>query len=498
MRLLRRNLVLAYGAYAASIASGLVTVPIIVGALGKEGYGIWAFIGSIVVLLGLLDFGLGPSVVRFAAAYRGEGAPERTSELASVGLALYGAVALVSLPIAVGLAWAVPAALGVEGDLVWPARVATLLVAGTAIARFPLGLVSNLLIAHQRWDVVNGANIVSVLAYVGLVAGLLTDHPSLVLLGGIALGTTVLRLALPAAWLPRELPALRVRRSLVTSERIRELLGFSWHNFLIHVAGKVVFSADVIVVGIVLGATAAGLYGIPAKLFALAFGAGAAATDLLFPAFSELEGQRDEERQRALLLRGLRLGMALMAVLALPMIAIPDLLIEGWIGSGFEDSTPVAVLLGVALLLHQPAHVLSQYLVARGRQRTLASTSVAVVGANVALSAALAYAVGIWGVALATLLTEAVFVVAVLPRLVEAAGGPAVGELARTAARPLLAACIAGLVVLGLLARVTDPGHLLSLVPLGVVWVLAAGYSVWRLGLAEPERSVVRRAVLPV
>ena len=81
MRLLRRNVILIYGVYAATLVSGLVVTPIIVGALGTEQFGIWALIGSILGFIGLLDFGIGPSVIRFAAEQRGRGARDETSEL---------------------------------------------------------------------------------------------------------------------------------------------------------------------------------------------------------------------------------------------------------------------------------------------------------------------------------------------------------------------------------------------------------------------------------
>ena len=57
MRLLRRNVVLIYGVYAATLVSGLVVTPIILGVLGTEQFGIWALIGSILGFIGLLDFG---------------------------------------------------------------------------------------------------------------------------------------------------------------------------------------------------------------------------------------------------------------------------------------------------------------------------------------------------------------------------------------------------------------------------------------------------------
>ena len=77
MRLLRRNVDPIYGVYAATLVSGLVVTPIIVGALGTEQFGIWALIGSILGFIGLLDLGIGPSVIRFAAEQRGRDAAAR-------------------------------------------------------------------------------------------------------------------------------------------------------------------------------------------------------------------------------------------------------------------------------------------------------------------------------------------------------------------------------------------------------------------------------------
>ena len=71
MRLLRRNLLMVYGVYAASILSGLITVPIAVHSLGKTQYGLWAFVLGLTEYLNLLDLRVSPSIVRYGAKYRG-------------------------------------------------------------------------------------------------------------------------------------------------------------------------------------------------------------------------------------------------------------------------------------------------------------------------------------------------------------------------------------------------------------------------------------------
>ena len=496
MRLFRRNVLGVYAVYAAAIVSGLVVTPIVLDAIGDASFGIWSFIAAVTIYLSVLDLGVGPTIVRFAAAARGSRAPEETSAIASTGLVLYGVIGLLTLPLGLVLAWLVPVLVDTPENLVWEARVATFLVVLSIAARFPLGLFNNLLVAQQRFDLLNLANLVSTVLYAALVALLLPNGGGLVLLGALTLGTTLLRLILPLGWLRRELPQLRLSRALVTRPRLRELVAFSWSTFLVHVATKVVFATDVVVVGIVLGAEAAALYAIPAKLFSLAFGLGSVGTSLLYPAFAEQEGAGDEERQRSLLLAGLRGGTAAAVLLALPLLFIPDQLIEGWVGEGYGESSPVLALLALVLLVHQPLYLVTQFLIARARQREVARALVVAGAANVVLSVVLAQAVGIWGVALSTLLTDlAALSYAVLLLRPAAALDPA--TFVRAAFRPLVPGLAVALILFAGVARWANPDTLLELLPLGIVWALACGSVLWRFGLDPAERARLGRQLRP-
>lgn len=496
IRSLRRNVLATYGSIAASMAVGLVVTPIVVHALGKEQYGVWAVAASATALLALLDLGVGPSVVRFAAEQRGRRAPDETSGLASAALLVYLALGVVALVAGALIAWLVPVVVDLPSDLETTARLVTLLVVIGVVARFPLGLVTNLLVARQRYDVLNIANVVSLVAYGILVALLLgVGSGGIVLLAVLALGATLVRLVLPLPWLRCELPSLRLSRSLVTRARMRELLSFSWDNFLINVAAKIVFTSDVIVVAIVLGPEAATLYAIPAKLFSLGYSLGTAAPSLLYPAFAELEGAAEPERQRSYLLAGLRIGSALILALALPLALLPSELIHAWMGPGFEDSAPVLALLAVALLFHQPLHVLSQYLIARGRQRPLALVSVGVSVLNLTASAVLAAVVGIWGVALSSLVAELV-TLAVVSRLVAADRILSLASLAAAALRPVVPAAAVAVPVLALVPRFYEPDTLLSLCPVAAVWLAALAPLVWRFGFDGNERAAIAERFL--
>jgi O-antigen/teichoic acid export membrane protein len=488
VRFFRRNAAGVYAVYAASMVSGLVVTPIVLHELGDETFGVWSFIGSVTIYLAVLDFGLGPSVVRFTAEARGRNAPEETNAVASVALALYAAIGAATVAAGVGLAWLVPLLIDVPEGLEWEARLATFLVVLGLGARFPLGLFYNLLGGHQRLDVQNLGNFVSTVAYAVLVALLIPIGGGLVLLGALTFAVTLVRLGLPLLWLRREFPELRLRRSYVTRAGVRELTSVSWSNFLVHVANKVVFSTDIVVVGIVLGAREAAIYAIASRLFQLAFGLASVLTGLLYPAFAEYEGAGAEERQRRLLLAGLRGGSAAALVLALPLLVIPGHLITGWLGEGYGDSAPVLALLAVVVLLHQPLWLVTQYLIARGRQREIARLLVAVAGANVVLSVVLALTVGTWGVALATLLADGVALALAVPLWVTPVAGLHAGTVARALARPAVPAVAVAVVVFGA-ARLADTDTLLELLPVGAAWGLLACAAVWLLGITGEERQ---------
>jgi O-antigen/teichoic acid export membrane protein len=497
MRLLRRNVVLIYGVYAATLVSGLVITPIILGALGTEQFGIWALIGSIVGFIGLLDFGIGPSLIRFAAEQRGRDARDETSELTSTAFAIYLGLALLTTLLAFVLAFLLPHVFEISDDYVRAAQLALVISVGTFLIRFPIGLFNFLLAGQQRYDVLNIGNLLgSLLYFVLAVAVLYLAGGGLVALAVITAVVTAFRLLLPLLWLRRELPDLQLRRNLVTRRQARELLAFSSRNMLIQTASKVVFSTDVIVVSIILGSVAAGVYGIPAKLFALAFGVGIASTTLLFPLLSELEGADERERQERYLLAGVRLGLAVVVAVGLPLVFLPDRFLEAWLPSDFDVDTaaPILAVLMVSLLFAQPGHLLAQFLVARGKHGRLAVARLATVAANLLLSIGFALWVGLWGVAVATLITEAVSAVVVLPYLLRRESSASAAVLAAAWLRPVLLGAVAALPTLIALGRLIEIDNLVEFTGVGVCWLALYSALVWRFVMHDPERRTISDA----
>jgi O-antigen/teichoic acid export membrane protein len=495
MRLAARNLASNYIAYGASILSGLILTPIIIGAIGKEAYGAWAFIISLTTILRLLDFGVTPTVIRFTALHRGRMAHAEVESLASAGLAVYLVVGVISVAVGLVLAWFLPDMISLSPQLQRPAQIAVVIAVLDLGTQAPLGLFGSLLKGAQRFDVLNTGAVISIAAYAALVAVVLTGHPNIEVLAAIALTATVVRLAYPIFFIRRELPGLRISRSLVSSRGVRSLLGYSWYAFMGHAAGKVVYSADVIVIGVVLGAEKVALYAVATRLFGLASRVAQIGTDLLLPLQSELEGREDHDRQRGLVISGVRSSMCVAVLLALPLVVLPSWILTAWLGSGFAASVVPLALLGLAVFFTQPNAVLSQYLFARGLPAQLAVAQAGLAVANLALTVLLLRSVGeIWVAALSTLVLEGVGAMFVLPFLVRRQG-VSLRLLFAGWAQPLGAGVLAAVPTLVLAAAVTDTHSLFVLAVVGAAWTAVFGAIAWRLGLTGVERALVRSLV---
>ena len=81
----------------------------------------------------------------------------------------------------------------------------------------------------------------------------------------------------------------------------------------------------------------------------------------------------------------------------------------------------------------------------------------------------------------------------VVPHIAAPAATTSSSDLIHALWRPVVPAALAAAVVLVGLARWWEPRTLPALVPLGLVWTVAAVAAIWQFGLAPREREQFRR-----
>jgi O-antigen/teichoic acid export membrane protein len=464
--------------------------PVLIAGLGLEAFGIWVVVTSLAVFRDLLQFGFLTATPKYVA--ESSALDDRAGMRAAIATSFWILAALggVTLVLGLGVAALFPELFGVSGDLRTPAQVLALLMTIDFALSMPCSAFAGTLMGLQRFDLLNTTQVVIAFAQAAAWAIVLVLDGGLVALGAVTLAIG----ALGQLW--RYLIARRLAPELSVAPRsfdrslVKPFTRLSAWYGLEDAAYLVVTRVDAIVVGLVLGVSPAGIYGVGQKL-ALALGQLVQpVSGLFFPHASELAAERDTAGLRSSVVTGTRLLFAIAAPLALTLSVLAEPIIEAWVGSGFDEAATVTVFLSTAIAVWVLADTGLTMLLGMGRARVPAIIRAAEAGVNLCLSVALAHLIGLEGVALATLLAAILANLIVLFPYICAQFGLRVRDLAGPLIASHAPAAAAGLAV-GWLVSQTDPTGVLALIA-GAVAITGAYACVFAItGLDESERHAL-------
>jgi O-antigen/teichoic acid export membrane protein len=489
---LSRNVAASVLNAAAAVSISLVTVPLILDAVGTAGYGIWTLGLALILYASILETGFGPAVQRFTAFARGGDDTAALGRLGWTTLALYAAAGVVFGGVLAALApllvdvFDLPARLHADAETMF--RV---LGGALALALLAAGM-GNLLQGVERFGTLAVTAAVGALAFLAAVIGLAhpAGLPGLAIAACIGQGATLLLRA----------GALRGvvfagRPTLLSRAEVRRFVSFSARLQVTVLSELINWQSDKLVVGLVAPAATVGQLGIGSQFADGGRLLSGAALSPIQSSFALAAGAGDEAGLRRRFADLHRLWV--LGVLGAGVIGAASLLplIEAWLGTGFDE----AALLGVFLVLGSAAGLATgtgvAYMRAIGQPGLEARMGPLIVATNLVLTVPLAFAAGARGVVIGTFGAYCLGAGWFLSRLHRHVPASPVRSAA-DAATALLAALLAGGASLGfgLAAVALLPGRLaLPVVAIGVALALL-GYAAAVLGV-RPTPAGLRGAL---
>jgi O-antigen/teichoic acid export membrane protein len=497
-----RGIIGGYLTYAASFLAALLLTPLILRYLDPAAYGLWRTLsGSLLSYLTLLDFGLSAALIRFIAHHRSQEQPEQVSRLASTALVLYIGLGLLALIVSGLLALFIGPVLQLPPELIVPGQVALLLVGLQIAAIFLLTVFTGTIAGHERYDVVGGISLLTTILSPVISAILLWwgyGLPGLAASGVVAIGVAI---GCAAVYMYRQLPHVRVRLRLFTPSMLRETLRFSVFVFVLNLGVIVINSSDNLVIARVLGIEQVASYTIAYTLGTMALLISKRCSDVLLPVFTDLYSRNDMAALQRLYPQMIRFSTAISCATGLALIFVGGRFIGAWVGETLFVGQQTLSLIALYTLLHgatvHPSLITLQSI---GQVRPAAVATLVEAAINLTLSLLLARtALGVAGVALATVLGQLLVSVWFMPQLIlRQLHIPRGRFVVEAFARPLLALPIGVLLAVGITAWPAD--NLLVVVLQG--GAIAAAYLGCSFLLAPTaDRQFVSqklRAVLPL
>jgi O-antigen/teichoic acid export membrane protein len=419
-RRLSRNVAFGLAGRAANALIALATVPLLVGLLGAERYGLYVTVTAAMgwIQLGILGIGKGLVNTLVAAHARGDEADARCS-LWSFWAGLAGIVAGTGAALAAVFSlvpWArvFPAPVGVATGEV--SRTVAVAAAFTLLA-LVLSPISYVFTAYQDerkstlWAVVRNGATLAALGAVWLSAR--ASMPRVALAVGVA--TLVANLASLAWLLARDKPFLRPRTGDVRADHLRRAMAASLSFFAIDLAAILAYQTDKLLVLQLDGARPVAEFELASVGFLLAQSVFGVVLLPMWPALGEAVRRGDHAWARTALARLVRWSTLGMAAVVAVLVAVGPFAIRLWTGN--PDVVPGRWLLlavGAYYLVRTFTECFTIVLYGLDRQRELfpavLANGVLVVGLGILLGRPF----GVLGVAvsnvLAFALTQAIWV----------------------------------------------------------------------------------------
>lgn len=346
--LLRNSLWNLSGSALPSIAA-LATVPLLIHALGVEGYGIVTLVGSVIGYFGVLDINLSAGAIKYLAESHAAGDRRRFAETFWFGAIFYGGLGLLgAAAIAVTAWWLVgrfDVSPALQKDTIRAFQVGGLGFLLSQTQSYLIGVPQ----ALQRYDRSAQSE-----AFFGIFVNIASVVVAM--LGGGIVGVIAVRVAVSAfnvlylIWLIRSFdlglgfvwPGKTVRGAMTS---------FSAYAYLSKLASTMHQYGDKLIIGWLAGPVALTFYTVPATLASRILGLTYRLSSVIYPRASALAATDRMDELRKIYLGAMR-HVTYINLVALGMIVLGgDQFLKRWVGDSFvAQGYPVLVLMTIALL----------------------------------------------------------------------------------------------------------------------------------------------------
>ena len=380
-----------------------IYTPIMLRLLGQAEYGIYGIAQSVMGYIGLLNFGIGGSIVRYLSKYRAEGDMEGERRVFGLFIKIYSVIGAAILAVGIFCSFH----LGSYGrsltadELVLLERLVRLMTLNTAIF-MPFNVFSSMILAHERFIFSKTVSLItSVVSPCLNLALLFMGFGSI----GLVLAATVLNFATYAIYTVYVVRRMKIKPSFqrVGGGILREIIQFSFFIFIANIVDILFWSTDKLIIGWAIGSVATAIYHVGATFNGYITSLSTAISGVLMPKVTKMAVKDTPPSEFTnLFIKVGRLQFLLISFIVSAFVAFGRQFIALWAGSGYEEAYYVAllVMIPVTVPLIQNTGLNILYALNKHKFRSVVYFCIAVL--NVGLTFWWVESYGIIGAAMAT------------------------------------------------------------------------------------------------
>jgi len=347
-----RNLTANWVGYGLNLVIMFAMSPFVVHQLGDEKYGVWSLMVTMTGYLGLVEIGTRGGLGRFINYYLGRDEFDNLNGTINTGLVIFLVIGVILLVASAVLIFVLGNLFPkIPPEILPDARIILGLIALNVWFSFFNAVFRQIITAFERFELVNLADLLVLVVRSGSTVVALLYGYDLLALGIIHTSAGLLGLLTVYVMAMKIYPRLTLDLSLASRAHFKELFGFSAWAFVGNLSYRLLYSADNIVIGILLGPKWLTYYSIGGMLLYRSREFISQAANIFAPKMIQDCATDNLQSLQSKFLRGSNLTMGVSILLYVGMLVFGREFIILWMGETFEISYTILAILTASSFL---------------------------------------------------------------------------------------------------------------------------------------------------
>lgn len=344
---LKAGAMLSYISMVLGYIISIIYTPIMLRLLGQSEYGLYNLVASVVAYLGILKFGFGNAYMRYYSRFKVKDDKENIAKLNGMFLLIFSVMGLVAALAGICLAFNSSRIFGSELTLQELEKAQTLmfiLVINIAIS-FPNIVFNSHITANEQFVFQKLLQVIRTVANPFVVLPILIMGYGSV---GMVIATTFLNFSIEIAGIIfcRKRLKMKFMFSGFDFKLLKDMIVFSSYIFINLVVDQINWNVDKFIIGRFHGTVAVAVYGLAAQLNTYYLSMSSAISSVFVPRVHQLVvGDNSDKNLTKLFTKIGRIQFILLTLIATGLVFLGKPFISIWAGENYVDSYPIALLL---------------------------------------------------------------------------------------------------------------------------------------------------------
>ena len=345
--------ILSYGQMFLQIIIGIVYSPIMIRLLGQSEYGLYNTVSSTISMLSILSLGFNSSYVRFYSKYNGKNDKESIDKLNGLFLIIFIIIGVIGLICGLFVTFNLNLVFsdGLTAAEYETARVLMFLLTINLAVSFPMSVFSTIISAHERFVF---------LKLLGMIKTVITPilNIPLLLLGygsiGLVVSSLVLAFITDILYLYYVLAVLKNKFIFHDFEKglFKRLFNFTIFIAINLIVNEINVGLDKIILARYAGTISVAIYAVGASLYNYYKMFSTSVNGVFTPMIHKIQEKHITEKEKNdeftnLFIRVGRIQFLILGLLLFGLILFAKEFIYYWVGSGYDDSYLVCIILAI-------------------------------------------------------------------------------------------------------------------------------------------------------